>query len=191
MRFYAFRASFKLQSVTPDQRQCAFLNESNLIYYPDYYTRTLCLLTCRMQTAMKFCKCIPFFYGNVSKFDHAGCEECGRKLISVYWFFQIIPFAQHPVCIAYPSIIGIRKNAIAFHCAIATFMSYFQRSEMYAKKFFPSHNKSFNNKKTGFPSFQVRNETAKNAQCIACITQINSIPKFNIYATQFDWWVII
>lgn len=66
-QYTALRAKMKLQALSIAQRKCVYLNESNLAYYPDYYTENLCLQTCRVEAALKFCQCMPFFYSQISK----------------------------------------------------------------------------------------------------------------------------
>ncbi|XP_056643889.1 sodium channel protein Nach-like [Diorhabda sublineata] len=60
------------------QRHCAFSNEVR-IKIDDTYSYTACTTECRMNNAMKFCSCIPFFYTIVDagyrhcRFDELNC----------------------------------------------------------------------------------------------------------------------
>ncbi|XP_057661229.1 pickpocket protein 28-like [Diorhabda carinulata] len=60
------------------QRHCAFSNEVK-IKIDDTYSYTACTTECRMNNAMKFCSCIPFFYTIVDagyrhcRFDELNC----------------------------------------------------------------------------------------------------------------------
>lgn len=54
--------SHALHALPIHRRKCRFVNESSLHYYPYYYTENLCQITCRIQSALKLCNCVPFFY---------------------------------------------------------------------------------------------------------------------------------
>lgn len=51
-----------LHTLPIHRRQCRYVNESSLRYYPYYYTQNLCEITCRIQAAIKLCDCAPFLY---------------------------------------------------------------------------------------------------------------------------------
>lgn len=70
---YEFEA-FSIEIITTEdfrtdtfisQRGCRFHHESNLTHYK-VYSKLLCLSECRLNVAMKHCKCIPHFYPNNS-----------------------------------------------------------------------------------------------------------------------------
>lgn len=44
------------------QRKCIFSDEIKLNYFPDAYTFSSCMKQCRMNKAIKLCKCNPPFY---------------------------------------------------------------------------------------------------------------------------------
>ncbi|XP_017782181.1 PREDICTED: pickpocket protein 28-like [Nicrophorus vespilloides] len=53
------------------QRHCRFIDESNLKYSPVYSTK-LCKIECRIEMALRLCKCLPFYYRNLH-----GSKICG------------------------------------------------------------------------------------------------------------------
>lgn len=55
-----------IKSLFEFQRKCKFSDESSLDYFPQVYSRDLCLYECRMKKFLDLCKCIPFFYGRKS-----------------------------------------------------------------------------------------------------------------------------
>lgn len=53
--------------VFPAQRKCIFEGEEKLTYYDnDIYSATACMKECRMNKALKLCKCVPPFYASKS-----------------------------------------------------------------------------------------------------------------------------
>lgn len=65
-----------IKSLFEFQRKCKFSDESALDYFPQIYSRDLCLYECRMKKFLDLCKCIPFFYG--------------RKSMKIIFFFVFI-----------------------------------------------------------------------------------------------------
>lgn len=57
----AIVSSQKLHQLSPYQRKCVFELESPLKYFKTY-SASLCMISCRMDVALKLCGCIPFFY---------------------------------------------------------------------------------------------------------------------------------
>ncbi|KAH8237681.1 hypothetical protein KR038_006611 [Drosophila bunnanda] len=49
------------------QRKCIFSDEVKLNYFPDAYTFSSCMKQCRMNKAIKLCKCNPPFYKPIGK----------------------------------------------------------------------------------------------------------------------------
>ena len=56
------------------QRGCRFHSESNLTHYK-VYSKMLCQSECRLNLAMKYCKCIPWFYPNKGKRQPETCTN--------------------------------------------------------------------------------------------------------------------
>lgn len=75
--------SHALHALSINRRQCRYINESSLPYYPYYYTENLCLVTCRIQTALKLCNCVPFFY-YASKSARFLLRSCRIKFIVIF-----------------------------------------------------------------------------------------------------------
>ncbi|XP_055623469.1 sodium channel protein Nach-like [Toxorhynchites rutilus septentrionalis] len=55
-------ADFTIQDLYVQQRNCRFRHESNLDFFPSYYSNNLCILECRLKFFIQFCGCIPHFY---------------------------------------------------------------------------------------------------------------------------------
>lgn len=66
-------ASEQLQWMSPKRRKCLYHTEANSKYY-SIYTRTLCLMTCRIEAALELCNCIPYFY-SVGKITAGNIEN--------------------------------------------------------------------------------------------------------------------
>lgn len=56
----------EVKDLTPKQRGCRFLSESNLKISP-VYTYNMCRIQCRMNQANKLCGCVPFYYKPIGK----------------------------------------------------------------------------------------------------------------------------
>ncbi|XP_058458184.1 sodium channel protein Nach-like [Malaya genurostris] len=55
-------ADSTIQDLYVQQRRCRFSHESNLEFYPNYYSHSLCLLDCRLRLFLDHCSCLPYFY---------------------------------------------------------------------------------------------------------------------------------
>lgn len=62
----AIVSSRKVRQLSLSQRKCIFEFESPLKYFKNYST-SLCMISCRMEMALKLCGCIPYFH-KISKF---------------------------------------------------------------------------------------------------------------------------
>ena len=52
-----------VSQLSPAQRKCIFQTEIDLKYFnKDFYSLSSCMIQCRMEKALKLCKCIPPFY---------------------------------------------------------------------------------------------------------------------------------
>lgn len=58
----------EIKFLTPKQRGCRFLQESNLDISP-VYTYNMCRIQCRMEQARKLCGCVPYFYKPLSEYS--------------------------------------------------------------------------------------------------------------------------
>ncbi|KAF2898253.1 hypothetical protein ILUMI_07924 [Ignelater luminosus] len=56
------------------QRKCIFENEVKL-KIDHMYTYTACTRQCRMETAKRYCGCVPFFYPEIENFRHCRIHE--------------------------------------------------------------------------------------------------------------------
>lgn len=68
-------SSKQLRSLNADRRKCYFYDETPLKYF-DIYTENLCRIECRIDVAIKWCKCVPFFYsvGNFKFISRTFCR---------------------------------------------------------------------------------------------------------------------
>ncbi|XP_058065943.1 pickpocket protein 28-like [Anopheles bellator] len=70
------------------QRKCRFPHESNLRFFPDYYSYDLCLVECKFHLFLKHCQCIPFFYhitdstAQYCKINQMGCVQLYQSYIT-------------------------------------------------------------------------------------------------------------
>ncbi|XP_035788566.1 sodium channel protein Nach-like isoform X1 [Anopheles albimanus] len=77
-----------VQYLSIQQRKCRFPHESNLRFFPDYYSYDLCLLECKFYLFLKHCDCIPYFYNiqdrstKYCKLTQLGCIELYQSYIS-------------------------------------------------------------------------------------------------------------
>ncbi|KAG5680577.1 hypothetical protein PVAND_010074 [Polypedilum vanderplanki] len=55
------RADPKIRNFAPRGRKCKFPDEYNSKYY-NVYTYNFCKMDCRINRALKYCGCVPFFY---------------------------------------------------------------------------------------------------------------------------------
>lgn len=112
-----------LHAISIHRRQCRYVNESNLGYYPYYYTKTLCEITCRIQMAIKLCKCVPFFYSASELiFWHRFGQP--NEITKNYIFhlkkiqkIQIKHRVRQPDSIVYRKRTGIKQIANAYRSA--------------------------------------------------------------------------
>ncbi|EDW75033.2 uncharacterized protein Dwil_GK19918 [Drosophila willistoni] len=59
------------------QRKCIFSDEVKLNYFPDAYTFSSCMKQCRMNKAIKLCKCNPPFYKPISNVPMCSIKDFG------------------------------------------------------------------------------------------------------------------
>uniref|UniRef100_A0A182PUD1 Sodium channel protein Nach n=1 Tax=Anopheles epiroticus TaxID=199890 RepID=A0A182PUD1_9DIPT len=76
-----------LKSLSIKQRKCRFPHESNLKFFPEYYSYGLCLLECKFYLFLKHCDCIPYFYqipdpSRYCKLSQLACVELYQSYIS-------------------------------------------------------------------------------------------------------------
>ncbi|XP_061500162.1 sodium channel protein Nach [Anopheles gambiae] len=76
-----------LKSLSIKQRKCRFPHESNLKFFPEYYSYGLCLLECKFYLFLKHCDCIPYFYqisdpSKYCKLSQLACVELYQSYIS-------------------------------------------------------------------------------------------------------------
>uniref|UniRef100_A0A182NJB3 Sodium channel protein Nach n=1 Tax=Anopheles dirus TaxID=7168 RepID=A0A182NJB3_9DIPT len=76
-----------LRSLSIQQRKCRFPHESNLKFFPEYYSYGLCLLECKFYLFLKHCDCIPYFYqisdpSKYCKLAQLACVELYHSYIS-------------------------------------------------------------------------------------------------------------
>lgn len=76
-----------LHKLSIGRRQCRYVNESSLRYYPHYYTENLCYISCRIQMALKLCNCVPFFY-YASKWAHMPATEHNVIFFQHFFLFR-------------------------------------------------------------------------------------------------------
>jgi len=69
------------------QRKCIFSDEVKLNYFPDAYTFSSCMKQCRMNKAIKLCKCNPPFYKPIGGIS---------RTASVIWFH--VPSVSYSQC---------------------------------------------------------------------------------------------
>lgn len=57
----------EIKYLSPRQRGCRFMHESDLEISPEMYTYNMCRNQCRMDQARKLCGCVPYFYRPLSE----------------------------------------------------------------------------------------------------------------------------
>ncbi|VVC28454.1 Hypothetical protein CINCED_3A005017 [Cinara cedri] len=77
----------EVKDLTPKQRGCRFLNESNLEISPAVYTYNMCRIQCRMKQANKLCGCVPFYYKPLDKYKI--CDVKGMHCLDQYKEFLV------------------------------------------------------------------------------------------------------
>ncbi|KFB48589.1 AGAP007084-PB-like protein [Anopheles sinensis] len=95
--FFTFtKMDFNALAITSDpalkylsikQRKCRFPHESNLRFFPEYYSYGLCLLECKFYLFLKHCDCVPYFYqiadrSKYCKLTQLACVELYQSYIS-------------------------------------------------------------------------------------------------------------
>lgn len=55
-------ASERVADLAPQRRQCRYYAEPRAADHFPVYTRTLCEMSCRIESALRLCDCVPFFY---------------------------------------------------------------------------------------------------------------------------------
>lgn len=122
--------SSALHTLPIRRRQCRYINESPLRYYPYFYTKNLCEITCRIQMALKLCGCVPFFY-------YTG-ESVQILIYSVFTnsnrLLQMNNLALLPDFIAYRKRVGMRRIANAFQRATTKYMSSLRPLSTYVRR---------------------------------------------------------
>lgn len=103
-------ASERVADLTPLRRQCRYYAEPRDGDYFPVYTRTLCEMSCRIESALRFCDCVPFFYALSAmeeddgvgrmRFPPAAAEPCtvrGLYCLSQHnWFDVNVPWCRCP-----------------------------------------------------------------------------------------------
>ncbi|XP_037050277.1 sodium channel protein Nach-like [Bradysia coprophila] len=84
--------SNKLEQLSPAQRKCYFASELPLKYF-NIYTTNLCLISCRIDAAVKYCGCIPFFY-SINSTHAPACNVLGMACLSNKWYRSIFNTSQ-------------------------------------------------------------------------------------------------
>lgn len=115
--------SHALHALSIHRRKCRYVNESPLHYYPYYYTENLCQITCRIQSALKLCNCVPFFYysGKFCSYDSFNF----KCIFAVSRFgkpMQMKNRALRPNYIVCRKRIGINRIVNAYRCATTKYM---------------------------------------------------------------------
>jgi len=78
------------------QRKCIFSDEVKLNYFPDAYTFSSCMKQCRMNKAIKLCKCNPPFYKPIRELS---CViNIFTNLIAYILLLYLTPKANVPMC---------------------------------------------------------------------------------------------
>ncbi|KAE9544872.1 hypothetical protein AGLY_000415 [Aphis glycines] len=77
----------EIKYLSPRQRGCRFLEESDLEISPEMYTYNMCRNQCRMDQARKLCGCVPYFYRPLKKYKI--CDVEGMHCLDQYKEFLI------------------------------------------------------------------------------------------------------
>ncbi|CAH1713474.1 unnamed protein product [Aphis gossypii] len=77
----------EIKYLSPRQRGCRFLEESDLEISPEMYTYNMCRNQCRMDQARKLCGCVPYFYRPLKKYKICNVE--GMHCLDQYKEFLI------------------------------------------------------------------------------------------------------
>ncbi|XP_025203335.1 pickpocket protein 11-like [Melanaphis sacchari] len=77
----------EIKYLSPRQRGCRFLDESDLEISPEMYTYNMCRNQCRMDQARKLCGCVPYFYRPLKKYKI--CDVKGMYCLDQHKEFLI------------------------------------------------------------------------------------------------------
>lgn len=111
------------KQLTVKQRKCIFQDEVDLHYYKDdIYSLSVCMIKCRMQKAMRLCKCIPPFYAPFG--ENLQSKSCKSTLENI-------------ACLArnHKNITGISGCS---HCELSCFTTVYE-TEKFSLRYGPQY----------------------------------------------------